>query len=119
MERKCERIIISRIKTPDDIYNCVKNGITKIGVDELNSSSVVAIKPNLCCIKSHETGATTDPRVVEAIIRCLRDQYGVKSFYVVESDGEQVLADMALKLLGYERLCKKLGATAVNLSKRP
>jgi len=119
MNKEPERIITSRIKNSDDIYNCVENGITKIGIRELNSDSIIVIKPNLCCMKSHETGATTDPRVVEAIIRCFQNQYEVKSFYVVESDGQQVLADMALKLLGYEKLCKKVGATAVNLSKRP
>jgi len=119
MNRKCERILGIRIENPDDIYNCVKNGIMSIGIRGLNPASVVAIKPNLCCIKSHETGATTDPRVVEGIIRCLKSEYGVKSIYVVESDGGQVNADMALRLLGYERLCSKLDSKAVNLSKRP
>jgi hypothetical protein len=36
------------------------------------SDSTVAIKPNLCCVKPHETGTTTDPRVVEAIITFLK-----------------------------------------------
>jgi len=119
MERACERIIVSKIENFGDIHNCVKNGIMSVGMRELNSDSIVAIKPNLCCIKSHETGATTDPRVVEAIITFLKSEYGVKSIYVVESDGGQVLADMAFKLLGYERLCNKLDARAINLSKCP
>ena len=77
------------------------------------------IKPNLCCIKGPETGATTDPRVVEGIIRYLQEEFQVSNIYIVESDGSQVLADMAFKLLGYESLSKKLNVKLVNLSKAP
>ena len=38
---------------------------------------------------------------------------------MVESDGTQLLADMAFKLLGYEDLCNRLNVKLVNLSKSP
>jgi len=113
------QILISKVKNAKDIYACIKRGFDSMGDLKLGSDSVVFIKPNLCCVKSPETGATTDPRVVEGIIRCLKDEYAVTSIYIVESDGSQVLADMAFKLLGYERLAKKFDVKLINLSKCP
>jgi len=73
----------------------------------------------LCCIKGSETGATTDLRVVEGIIKYLRNDFGVSNIFIVESDGVQVLADMAFKLLGFEKLSERLGVSLINLSKAP
>jgi uncharacterized protein (DUF362 family) len=110
-------ILISKVKAPSEIYPIIKKGLRSLGNLGLNSSSTVVIKPNLCCIKPQETGATTDPKVVEGIVTCLQNDYSAKSIYIVESDGSQVLADMAFKLLGYERLASRTGVELVNLSK--
>lgn len=119
MKHSKTSIIISKVRDAKDIYACVKRGFELIGDLELGSDSIVVIKPNLCCIKSQETGATTDPRVVEGIVTYLKNRYDVSSIYIVESDATQVLADMAFKLLGYERLAKRLNAKLLNLSKSP
>jgi uncharacterized protein (DUF362 family) len=95
----------------------VKKGFDSLGDLELSPDSIVVIKPNLCCIKSPETGATTDVRVIEAIVNHLSDEFGVSDICIVESDGTQVLADMAFKLLGYEELSKRLNVKLVNLSR--
>ena len=97
----------------------LKKGFELMGTPKFWPEDTVAIKPNLCCIKGSETGATTDPRVVEGIIRYLKEEFGVSDITIVESDGTQVLADMAFKLLGYERLSKRLNVKLVNLSKAP
>jgi uncharacterized protein (DUF362 family) len=114
-----ETILISRLKSTSEIYECIRKGIASMDDLRLGSDSVAMIKPNLCCIRSYETGATTDPRVVEAIIKCLRNDYGIASIYVVESDASQMLADMAFKLLGYEKLAERNNVKLVNLSKSP
>ena len=102
-----------------DIQQDIKNGIDLIGGLNLQRDAVVVIKPNLCCIRSPETGATTDVKVVEGIVNYLRSEFDISDISIVESDGTQVLADMAFKLLGYERLSTKLGVKLVNLSKAP
>ena len=109
--------MISKVKDPSEIYPIIRKGLESLGDFSLDSSSTVVIKPNLCCIKPQETGATTDPKVVEGIVTCLQTDYSVKSIQIVESDGSQVLADMAFKLLGYERLASRMGVELVNLSK--
>ncbi len=112
-------ISILKINSTDDIYDIVRQGFSSSGRIELRSNSKVVIKPNLCAIKSHETGTTTDPRVVEEIIRYLKKEYGISDISIIESDGSQVLADVAFKLLGYEKLSKRLDVKVVNLSKSP
>jgi uncharacterized protein (DUF362 family) len=112
-----EVISIVDVCDSSDIYEAVKKGIELIGVPAFKSSDVVAIKPNLCCIKGPETGATTDPRVIEAIVTYLQKEFKITDISIVESDGTQLVADMAFKLLGYEGIAKKLGVKLVNLSK--
>jgi uncharacterized protein (DUF362 family) len=79
----------------------------------------IIIKPNLCCLRTSETGATTDPRIVEALIRYFKDRFGSKEFYVVESDATVLNADVAFQVLGYRTLALRTGANIVNLSKVP
>ena len=102
-----------------DIQQDIKKGIDSLGGLNLQKDSIVVIKPNLCCIKPPETGATTDVRVVEGIVNYLRTEFGISDISIIESDGTQVLADMAFKLLGYEKLSKKLNVKLVNLSTAP
>ena len=115
--RDCELISILKIEGVHDIYRNVKKGFDSLGDFKLGSDSVVVIKPNLCCIKPPETGATTDVKVVEGIINHLKNEFSVSDIHIVESNGAQVLADMAFKLLGYEKLSKKLNVKLVNLSR--
>lgn len=42
---------------------------------QIDSDLPVFIKANLNCIKTCETGATTDPCVVESILRLMRTTY--------------------------------------------
>jgi uncharacterized protein (DUF362 family) len=114
-----EQISIFKVDATRDIQKCMKNGIESIGGLSLSADSVVIIKPNLCCIKPPETGATTDVKVVEGLINYLKEGFDVSDMTIVESDGTQVLADVAFKLLGYEKLSKKLGVRLVNLSNCP
>jgi uncharacterized protein (DUF362 family) len=114
-----EIVSVVKVRDSSDIYESVRKGFKLIGNPIFHSTDHVAIKPNLCCIKGPETGATTDPRVVEAIIRYLQEEFQVSDIVIVESDGTQVLADMAFKLLGYESLSRRLNVKLINLSKTP
>lgn len=114
----CKEVVsIVKVDNMAGIYEKIREGFRLIGDPRFRSTDVVTIKPNLCCIKGPETGATTDIRVVEGIIKYLQEEFQVSNIIIVESDGMQVLADMAFKLLGYERVAKKLGVKLVNLSK--
>jgi uncharacterized protein (DUF362 family) len=76
----------------------------------------IIIKPNLCCIKGAETGATTDPLIVESIVDYIKEKFSPEKTLIVESDATALNANLAFKLLGYEKLAKKIDAEIVNLS---
>lgn len=114
-----EKVLVQRLEDYDSIQACVKKGFDLLCDAKLDSGSSVVIKPNLCAVKSPETGTTTDVKVVEAIVDCLRSTFGVDDISMIESDGTQVRADLAFKLLGYEKLSVQRSVQLVNLSKTP
>jgi uncharacterized protein (DUF362 family) len=73
----------------------------------------VLIKVNFITDKTWDTGATTDPIVVEAIIKKLED-LPVK-VYVVESDATITSADRAFEKTGMKEMCERNGVECLNL----
>ena len=73
----------------------------------------VLIKVNFITDKPWDTGATTDPVVVEAIIKRL-EELPVK-VYVVESDATITNADKAFEATGMKDMCRRNGVEWLNL----
>ena len=73
----------------------------------------VLIKVNFIVDKTWDTGATTDPIVVEAIIKKL-EALSVK-VYVVESDATMTNADQAFERTGMKDMCERNGVECLNL----
>ncbi len=71
------------------------------------------IKVNFITTKNWETGATTDPMVVEAIINKVREA-GIEPL-VVESDATMTNADKAYVTSGMRDMCERVGVKFVNL----
>lgn len=75
----------------------------------------VLIKVNFITVKTWETGATTDPMVVEAIIKKLQDL--PVEVYVVESDATMTNADEAFEATGMREMCRLNDVQCINLRK--
>jgi uncharacterized protein (DUF362 family) len=73
----------------------------------------VLIKVNFITTMTWDTGATTDPIMVEALIQRLKE-LPVKVF-VVESDATMTNADAAFKATGMAEMCQRNGAEFLNL----
>ena len=73
----------------------------------------VVIKVNFICDKTWDTGATTDPLVVEAIIKRVAEL--PLSVYVVESDATMTNADKAFEKTGMKDMCQRNGVECLNL----
>ena len=78
----------------------------------------VIIKPNMCSLRKSESGATTDPRIVEALIRNLLSE-GIDSseIFVVESETAFRNLEKAFRVLGYSDIIEKYDVKFLNLSK--
>ena len=71
------------------------------------------MRANFITTKTWETGATTDPLVVEAIIHKLRDL--PVEVLVVESDATVTNATKAFKVTGMAEMCERNGVEWLNL----
>jgi uncharacterized protein (DUF362 family) len=79
------------------------------------SDKPVLIKVNFITTKTWDTGATTDPIIVEALIETIQAQKG--KVCVVESNATSTNADRAAEVTGMLALCKKHNVSFLNLSK--
>ena len=73
----------------------------------------VLIKVNFITTKTWDTGATTDPMVVEAIIKKLKDL--PLEILVVESDATTTSASKAFEVTGMAEMCRNNGVEWLNL----
>ena len=71
------------------------------------------IKVNFICTETWDSGATTDPMVVEAIIMKLKDL--PLEIFVVESDATMTNADKAYEATGMKEMCQRNGVEFLNL----
>ena len=94
-------------------YLAFKQAIKSLGI-RLDFRNVV-IKVNLCSLRSRETGATSDPLVVEQLIRLLNENGS--QVFLVESSSYGRDADLLFSYLGFKRLEKEYEVKCVNLSR--
>ncbi len=79
----------------------------------LSGWDTVLVKVNFITDKTWDTGATTDPIVVEAIIQKLKELPA--KVYVVESDATMTNADRAFEKTGMKDMCDRNGIECLNL----
>ena len=83
--------------------------------ESFSNRTKALIKINFICEKTWDTGATTDPIVVEALIKKLID-LGIE-VYVVESDATITNADKAFAKTGMKEMCERNQIEFLNLRK--
>lgn len=79
----------------------------------LSGSSQLLIKVNFITVETWDTGTTTDPIVVEAIIKKLKSIPA--HIIVAESDATITNADKAFEATGMKEMCQRNGAECLNL----
>jgi len=100
-----------------DILKGVKRIFELLGRPDLPVDAKIAIKLNLCYFKTFETGATSDPRVVEALITYFKEEFPKADISLVEADATSARQDLLFKWLGFQDLARKHGVKCVNVSK--
>ena len=79
----------------------------------LSGWNKVLIKVNFITVETWDSGATTDPIVVEAIINKLKNL--TVEIYVVESDATMTSADKAFEVTGMKEMCARNNVQCLNL----
>jgi uncharacterized protein (DUF362 family) len=83
--------------------------------EALASYDTVLVKPNLITSHTFETGITTDPIVVEAVIMKIQE-LGMKAI-VVETEGGTTSPDEAIIETGMMTVIERLGSEYINMGK--
>lgn len=107
---------VATVRVGPSIPEAVARIFDLTGRPNLENGSSVTIKLNLCFFRPYETGATTDPRVLEALIQYLRTRANDLNIAMIESDATSARADLLFKWLGFTNMAEKLGVRTVNLS---
>lgn len=83
-------------------------------IDRIPKGARVGIKPNLVVAKPHETGATTSPVMVGAVIEYLQ-KHGIKDIVIFEGSWVGDNTKRAFKICGYEDLSRRYGVPLIDM----
>lgn len=106
------RVVVTKGKRS---VETVKKTLEQILSPEEFADKKILIKVNFISTKTWETGATTDPILIEALIQYFQPINN--QIYVVETDATITQADEAAKATGMLELCKIYGIEFLNLVK--
>lgn len=111
---------VSLVRTSDledVVRNSLGHAIDLINFRPRSRARSIVIKPNLCYYWKADTGYTTDPQLVAAIIDWIRKECGSNvQIRVVEADATAMRTKHAFLMLGYEELAKEKNVELFNLS---
>ena len=85
-------------------------------LDRIQRNDVVLLKPNLVFSCEDWVGIDTDPRVVEAMIKALKEK-GVHDIIVGDGSGMGQSATKAFEYCGYKKMAKQYGIRLKDLEK--
>jgi len=105
------KVSIVKSETPD-----VKRALALIDYT-IPECDLVVLKPDLSAPLSYVTGATTDLRIIEQVIKLFEDQ--TKEIIVAESNPDGGRAEECFEKTGVKELCEFYGVGLVNLSRDP
>ncbi|MCD6528863.1 DUF362 domain-containing protein [Candidatus Bathyarchaeota archaeon] len=110
--------IVSVVQHESPSY-AVRKAVDLLGGIEkfVNPQDKVVIKPNLTTALPSDTGLTTDPRVVQEIVRLCRE-VGSSDITIAEGSGG-VETKVAFERCAYSRIAEKYGVKLVDLNESP
>lgn len=82
----------------------------------LHPDDTVVIKPNLLVSRREWVGVNTDPRVVEALVKVIKEK-GVRRITIGDGSGMGYSATKAFQICGYTDLAQRYGLRLVDLER--
>jgi len=94
----------------------VREALDLIGAKRvIKKTDRIILKPNYVEPMMPDTGVTTDPRVIEAVIDWLQTAAGAKDITIAESTWQRSRTQRAFEMVGLPELAKRRGVTLLNL----
>jgi len=106
------RVAIARGEDPRALVREVLEGIEAAAV--VGRGDRVVLKPNYVEPMSPESGVTTDPRVIAAVVEWLQE-LGVRDITIAEGGATAAGTDRAFRMVGLPEMAERLGVRLVNV----
>jgi len=98
-----------------DPANLVRDALAQIGAAEVvGPGDRVVLKPNYVEPMRPETGVTTDPRVIEAMVVWLQE-LGVTDITIAEGGDSSAKTDRAFRMMGLPEMAERRGVRLLNV----
>lgn len=114
-----ERLIVGEVFIiyGNQVETMIRQLIEKTGaMDRLRPDNTVMIKPNLLVSRQNWVGINTDPRIIEALVKFLKDR-GVHRITVGDGSGMGYSATKAFEYCGYKDMASRYGLRLVDLER--
>lgn len=99
-----------------DPFPLVREALNHIEAQRVvGADDAIVLKPNYVEPHPPETGTTTDPRVIEAVIDWLQSAVGAKNITVAESTWEKDRTERCFEMVGLPELTRRRGVRLLNL----
>ena len=117
MLEKANKVIIRDVNR-NSIEEIVKEAFyTFLSPSEAKKLNFV-IKPNLG-FKTDTKGGTTNVKIIESVLKIVRDEYKPRNIFLVESDGIAFKCEDVFEYLDLDEICSRYDTQFINLSKEP
>ncbi|MBN1916580.1 MAG: DUF362 domain-containing protein [Verrucomicrobia bacterium] len=105
------------VRATDDVADAVRRAIDLVGGIGrfVPPGAKVLIKPNLCIDKDWRSGATTNPAVVEALVRLVR-QAGAGNIVIADGTTVGLSTERVFHATGYDELARRCRVRLVDLN---
>ena len=109
------RPIVAVVRARDS-FPAVREALELIGAARsIAPDDGVVLKPNYVEPMMPDTGVTTDPRVIEAVIAWLQEEIGARDITVAESTWERARTQRAFDMVGLPQMAERRGVRLLNL----
>jgi uncharacterized protein (DUF362 family) len=100
--------------TPENCHGVFERATSQVLSARHAKAGLIAIKINLCDYRRAESGATTSPAMLGALLEVLRAHYSTATLAVLENDATSLDVRSAYKLLGFVDVARRHGAELLN-----
>lgn len=115
MSQKMHAVQVMQVNRP--MVSVMQDLVERL--DLPSHASYICVKPNLCEYRCKESGATSDPEVVDSMLFALRRKYPVARIRIIENDATGVSADRIFGFLGIDDVAKKHDCEVLNVANEP
>ena len=117
MVEKANKVIIRDVNR-NSIDEIVKEAFYTFSSPNDAKNSNFIIKPNLG-FKTDTKGGTTNVKIIESVLKIVRNEYKPHNIFLVESDGIAFKCEDVFEYLGLDKICSRYDTQFINLSKEP